>query len=182
MSERRSFGASSTTDEVLEGIDLTGTTAIVTGASGGLGAETARALTSKGCAVTLAARTFEKAAMVADSIREDGRDAAVEVRMLELADPASVRDFVRQWTADHDELSTLILNAGVMACQFTRTSEGFELHFATNHLGHFQLTRGLLDALRAGAPSRVVSVSSGGHLLSPVVFDDIHYQAREYDP
>jgi len=182
MSESRSFGASSTTDEVLESIDLTGTTAIVTGASGGLGAETARALASKGSAVTLAARNVEKAAMVADSIREDGRDAAVEVRMLELADPASVRDFVRQWTADHGELSTLILNAGVMACPLARTSEGFELHFATNHLGHFRLSMGLLDALRAGAPSRVVSVSSGGHLLSPVDFDDIHYRAREYDP
>jgi NAD(P)-dependent dehydrogenase (short-subunit alcohol dehydrogenase family) len=178
----RSFGASSTTDEVLEGIDLTGTTAIVTGASGGLGAETARALASKGCAVTLAARNVEKAAMVGDSIREERPDAAVDVRMLELADPASVRDFVQQWTAAHDALGMLILNAGVMACPLARTAEGFELHFATNHLGHFHLTMGLLDSLRAGAPSRVVSVSSGGHLISPVVFDDIHYQAREYDP
>jgi NAD(P)-dependent dehydrogenase (short-subunit alcohol dehydrogenase family) len=178
----RAFGPSSTTDNVLTGIDLAGTTAIVTGASGGLGAETARALASKGCAVTLAARDIEKATIAADSIREAHPDATVEVGILELAEPASVRRFTRQWTADHDALQTLILNAGVMACPLTRTAEGFELHFATNHLGHFQLTMGLLDALQAGAPARVVSVSSGGHVLSPVVFDDIHYDAREYDP
>jgi NAD(P)-dependent dehydrogenase (short-subunit alcohol dehydrogenase family) len=93
-----------------------------------------------------------------------------------------VSRFVRQWSAAHDALNTLILNAGVMACPLTRSADGFELHFATNHLGHFQLTMGLLEALRAGAPARVVSVSSGGHVLSPVVFEDIHYDAREYDP
>lgn len=180
--QRQAFGASSTTDDVLEGIDLTGTTAVVTGASGGLGAEVARALASKGGAVTLAARDVDRAAAVASSIRDARPDAAVEVGWLELAEPESVRAFVRQWNADHDALHMLILNAGVMACPLARTSEGFEQHFATNHLGHFRLTLGLLDALRAGAPSRVVSVSSGGHALSPVVFDDIHYQEREYDP
>ena len=179
---RPAFGESSTTDDVLEGIDLTGTTAIVTGASGGLGAEVAQALASKGGAVTLAARDVDRAAAVATSIRDAHPDAAVEVGMLELAEPESVRAFVRQWNADHDALHMLILNAGVMACPLARTSEGFEQHFATNHLGHFRLTLGLLDALRAGAPSRVVSVSSGGHALSPVVFDDIHYREREYDP
>jgi NAD(P)-dependent dehydrogenase (short-subunit alcohol dehydrogenase family) len=178
----RTFGASSTTDDVLAGVDLTGMSAIVTGASGGLGAETARALASKGCAVTLGARNVDKAAVVSTSIREEDPEALVEVRELELADPANVRDFVRQWTADHDALHLLILNAGVMACPLTRTTEGFELHFATNHLGHFQLTTSLLDPLRAGAPARVVSVSSGGHVLSPVVFDDLHYEHRAYDP
>jgi NAD(P)-dependent dehydrogenase (short-subunit alcohol dehydrogenase family) len=182
VTERRSFGPKTTTDEVLAGIDLAGTTAVVTGASGGLGAETARALASKGCAITLAARDLEKAAAVAGSIRRAHPDATVEVAALELAEPVSVRRFVQAWSADHDALNLLILNAGVMACPLTRTANGLELHFATNHLGHFQLTTGLVDALRAGAPARVVSVSSGGHLLSPVVFDDIHYDEREYDP
>lgn len=182
MTEPRRFGASSTTDDVLAGIDLTGTTAVVTGASGGLGAETARALASKGCAVTLAARDVAKAATVAGSIRDAHPDATVDVGALELTEPASVHAFVRQWRANHDALQMLVLNAGVMASPLTRTAEGFELHFAANHLGHFQLTTGLLDQLRAGAPARVVSVSSGGHVLSPVVFDDIHYVTREYDP
>jgi NAD(P)-dependent dehydrogenase (short-subunit alcohol dehydrogenase family) len=182
MTQQREFGPSSTTDDVLAGADLSDKTAIVTGASGGLGAEAARALASRGCVVTLAARDVDKAATVAGSIRAAHPDAAVQVGTLELAEPESVRGFVRQWNADHDALHMLILNAGVMACPLTRTAEGFEQHFATNHLGHFRLTLGLLDALRAGAPSRVVSVSSGGHVLSPVVFDDVHYEEREYDP
>ena len=182
MTRPRGFGPSSTTDEVLVGIDLTGRTALVTGASGGLGAETARALASKRCAVTLAARDVDKAATVADSIRTKHPHAIVDVGRLELADPESVTRFVQSWTAGHDELHILVLNAGVMACPLTRTTDGFELQFATNHLGHFGLTMGLLDALRAGAPARVVSVSSGAHALSAVVFEDIHYQAREYDP
>ena len=182
MTGPRDFGPSSTTDDVLAGVDLGGKTAIVTGASGGLGAETARALASRGCAVTLAARNVDKAATVAGSIRAAHPDAAVDVGALELAEPESVRRFARQWSADHDALQMLILNAGVMACPLIRTAEGFELQFATNHLGHFRLTMALLDALHASAPTRVVSVSSGGHVLSPVVFDDIHYDSREYDP
>jgi NAD(P)-dependent dehydrogenase (short-subunit alcohol dehydrogenase family) len=182
MTERREFGPSSTTDDVLAGLDLSDKTAIVTGASGGLGAETARALASRGCAVTLAARDLDKATAVADSIRRAHPDATVDVAPLELADPESVRRFVRQWRGDHNALHVLMLNAGVMACPLTRTTEGFELHFATNHLGHFRLTTALLDALQAGAPARVISVSSGGHLLSPVIFDDIHYDSRDYDP
>jgi NAD(P)-dependent dehydrogenase (short-subunit alcohol dehydrogenase family) len=182
MTRPRSFGQSSTTDDVLDGIDLTGKAAIVTGASGGLGAETARALASRGCAVTLAARDLEKAVAVADSIRGAHPNGSVHVEEVELADPERVGDFVRRWTGDHDAVQILVLNAGVMACPLTRTAEGFELQFATNHLGHFRLTTGLLDALRAGAPARVVSVSSGGHVISPVVFDDVHYERREYDP
>jgi NAD(P)-dependent dehydrogenase (short-subunit alcohol dehydrogenase family) len=182
MMQPREFGPTSTTDDVLAGVDLSDKNAIVTGASGGLGAETARALASRGCAVTLAARDVHKASSVAGSIRTAHPDAAVEVRVMELAEPESVRRFGGEWSADHDALQILVLNAGVMACPLTRTAEGFELHFATNHLGHFRLTMGLLDALEAGAPARVVSVSSGGHALSPVVFDDINYEQRDYDP
>jgi len=175
------FDETSTTDQVLEGIFLSGRTAIVTGASGGLGAETARALASKGCAVTLAARNRERAEAVAKSIREE-TGAQVDIGELELADPASVRTFAERWKAEHGELNLLILNAGIMACPLSRTKEGFELQFATNHLGHFLLSALLVDRLRAGAPSRLVSLSSGGHVASPVVFEDIHFESREYTP
>jgi NAD(P)-dependent dehydrogenase (short-subunit alcohol dehydrogenase family) len=175
------FDETSTADQVLEGIDLSGRTAIVTGASGGLGAETARALASKGCAVTLAARNRERAEAVAKSIREE-TGAQVDIGELELADPASVRIFAERWKAEHGELNLLILNAGIMACPLSRTKEGFELQFATNHLGHFLLSALLVDRLRAGAPSRLVSLSSGGHVASPVVFEDIHFESREYTP
>jgi NAD(P)-dependent dehydrogenase (short-subunit alcohol dehydrogenase family) len=181
MSER-SFGVESTTDDVLQGIDLTGRVALVTGASGGLGAETARALAARGCAVTLAARDVPRAEKVADAIRQAHPRAQLDVGELELSRPASVEDFASRWRAEHAVLNLLILNAGVMACPLQRTPEGRELQFATNHLGHFLLTARLMDALRAGAPSRVVVLSSGGHVRSPVVFDDIHFEAREYDP
>jgi NAD(P)-dependent dehydrogenase (short-subunit alcohol dehydrogenase family) len=175
------FDQTSTTDQVLEGIDLSGRSAIVTGASGGLGAETARALASKGCAVTLAARNRERAEAVAQGIREE-TGAQVDIGELELADPASVRAFAERWKTEHEALNLLILNAGIMACPLTRTKQGWELQFATNHLGHFLLSALLVDRLRAGAPSRLVSLSSGGHVASPVVFDDIHFESREYAP
>ena len=136
----RTFGATSTTDEVLEGIDLTGKVALVTGASGGLGEETARALASKGAAVTIAARDVARAQAAADKIIASTGNAAVEVGELELDKPASVRAFAQQWLASHQTLNLLINNAGVMACPLARTAEGWEMQFATNPLGHFLLT------------------------------------------
>ncbi len=182
MAERGSFGAETTADQVLDGLDLGGRTAIVTGASGGLGAEAARALAARGASVTLTARDVPRGEKVAASIRAAHPGARVEVHELELSAPDSVRRFARGWLADHGALQMLILNAGVMACPLARTSEGWELQFATNHLGHFLLTQRLLPALLAGAPARVVAVSSGGHKISPVVFDDVHFERREYDP
>jgi len=178
---QRSFGAQSTTDEVLEGIDLSGQTAIVTGASGGLGAETARALASRGAAVTLTARDVQKGEAVAAEVREATGNPHLEVRPLELGNPASIRAFAKGWLGDHPQLQLLINNAGIMACPQGHTTQGFELQFGTNHLGHFLLTGLLAPALRAGAPARVVSVSSGGHRFSPVVFEDIHFEHRAYD-
>jgi NAD(P)-dependent dehydrogenase (short-subunit alcohol dehydrogenase family) len=182
MSDRSQFGPKTTTDEVLQGIDLSGRRALVTGASGGLGAEAARALVCAGAAVTLTTRDRAKAEGVIAAIRSAEPRADVELRELELSEPASVRRFAAGFLADHPALHMLILNAGVMACPLHRTAEGWELQFASNHLGHFLLTRELLPALLAGAPARVVSVSSGGHVISPVVFDDIHFERRDYQP
>lgn len=181
MSDRSRFGADTTTDEVLEGIDLSGRVAIVTGSSGGLGAEAARALASKGAAVTITARDIPKGEGVAESIRASTGNQAVEVRSLELGSPESIRQFAKGWLAEHDALNILINNAGVMASPLERTEQGYELQFGTNHLGHFLLTGLLTPALVAGAPSRVVCVSSGGHRFSPVVFEDLNYETRAYD-
>jgi len=175
----RPFGFESTTDQVLEGIDLSGKRALVTGASGGLGAETARALASRGASVTVTARDTAKGESVAESIRAAGGDA--EVRELELSVPDSVRAFAKSYAADYDALHILINNAGVMACPLARTAEGWEMQFATCHLGHFLLTNLLLPLLEKGAPARVVNVSSAGHRFSPVRLDDPHFEKGAYD-
>ena len=180
--DRSGFGKETTTEQVLEGISLEGRAAIVTGASGGLGLETARALASHGCAVTIAARDLGKGQTALETIRASHPEARVELRELELCDPESVRSFAADWKADHRKLPLLILNAGIMACPLARTPQGWELQLATNHLGHFLLASQLVEPLLAGAPSRVVSLSSGGHAVSPVVFEDIHFEEREYDP
>ncbi len=177
----RGFGHDTTTDEVLEGIDLGGRLALVTGASGGLGAETARALASKGARVVLTVRDLARGEEVADGIRKSTGNASVECEELELGDLASVRAFAERFLARHDALQILVNNAGVMACPFGRTSDGFELQFGTNHLGHFLLTGLLAPALVGGAPARVISVSSRGHQQSPVVFEDIGFEERAYE-
>ena len=177
----RNFGKDSTAEEVAEGIDLGGRRALVTGASGGLGAETARVLAARGAAVTLTARDVPKGEKVAEQIRSETGNEAVDVMELELSVPTSVRAFADGYLKRHDTLNLLINNAGVMACPLARSAEGWEMQFATNHLGHFLLTGLLMPALRAGVPARIVNVSSRGHRFSPVVFDDIHFEKREYD-
>jgi NAD(P)-dependent dehydrogenase (short-subunit alcohol dehydrogenase family) len=177
----RRFDSQSTTDQVLDGIDLSGKLVIVTGASGGLGAETARALAARGARVTLTARDTAKAEKVAAGIRAAHPGSQLEVRALALDRPDSVRGFAKGWLAEHRALHLLLNNAGVMACPLARTAEGWEMQFATNHLGHFLLSALLVPALRAGAPARVANTSSGGHRLSPVVFEDIHFERRPYD-
>jgi NAD(P)-dependent dehydrogenase (short-subunit alcohol dehydrogenase family) len=177
----RRFDSQSTTDQVLDGIDLSGKVAIVTGASGGLGAETARALAGHGAAVTLTARDTKKAEQVAESIRAAHPGAKLAVRALALDRPDSVRAFAKGWLAENRVLHLLLNNAGVMACPLARTPEGWEMQFATNHLGHFLLTALLAPALRAAGGARVANTSSGGHRMSPVVFEDIHFERRPYD-
>ncbi len=180
-SDRSGFGPDTTTDEVLDGLDLSGQLAVVTGGSGGLGAETARALASAGARVVLTARDAAKGEAAARQIRESTGNPGVEVEDLELDSLASIRAFAERFLARHDALQLLVNNAGVMACPFAKTHDGFELQFGTNHLGHFLLTGLLAPALLRGAPARIVSVSSRGHQQSPVVFDDIAFERRPYD-
>jgi NAD(P)-dependent dehydrogenase (short-subunit alcohol dehydrogenase family) len=170
------FGFDSTAAEVIAGVELTGKRAIVTGASSGIGVETARALAGAGAEVTLAVRDTGQGERVAADIGND----RTSVRQLDLSDLASVAAFVDAWGGP---LDMLVNNAGVMAIQeLTRSSGGHEMQFATNHLGHFALALGLHDALAAAGSARIVSVSSAGHLRSPVVFDDIDFAFRDYDP
>jgi NAD(P)-dependent dehydrogenase (short-subunit alcohol dehydrogenase family) len=173
------FGASSTAAEVIQGIDLTGMRAIVTGGASGIGIETARALASAGADVTIAVRNPDAGDVVAADIIGSTDNKAVRVARLDLADQASVRALVASWDGP---LHILIDNAGVMAAPLLRTPEGWELQLATNHLGHFTLATGLHGALAASGQARIVSVSSSAHLGSGIVFDDIHFQHRPYDP
>jgi NAD(P)-dependent dehydrogenase (short-subunit alcohol dehydrogenase family) len=175
------YGPTTTAAEVLANVDLHGRRALVTGASSGIGTETARALASAGANVTLAVRNVKAGTEVANTIAEklSPGHGMVHVARLDLADPASVAEFVRIWS---EPLHILVNNAGVMALsQLTRTFDGFEMQFATNHLGHFALAAGLRRWLAAAAGARVVAVASIGHLFSPVVFDDLHYRFRPYD-
>jgi NAD(P)-dependent dehydrogenase (short-subunit alcohol dehydrogenase family) len=168
------FGRHSTAAEVAEGIDLTGKRAIVTGAASGIGIETARTLADRGAEVTLAVRDVGAGERTAAEI-----GAQVRVGRLDLADQGSIAAFASAWDGP---LHLLVNNAGVMAMPEQRTAEGWEMQFATNHLGHFALAVALHGALAAGAPARIVSVSSSAHLVSPVVFDDVHFRFRPYDP
>ncbi|MEU7871361.1 SDR family NAD(P)-dependent oxidoreductase [Dactylosporangium sp. NPDC049140] len=168
------FGAGSTAAEVLAGVDLAGRRAVVTGGASGIGVETARALAGAGAEVTLAVRDTAEGERVAAELT-----GAVHVAPLDLADQASVRKFAEAWEGP---LHILVHNAGVMARPLGRSPEGWELQFATNHLGHFALATGLLPALRAAHGARVVSVSSSAHMFSPVVFEDIHFEHRAYEP
>jgi NAD(P)-dependent dehydrogenase (short-subunit alcohol dehydrogenase family) len=173
------FSAGSTAAEVVAGIDLTGRRVIVTGGASGIGIETARALAGAGAEVTLAVRNAEAGERTAEDIVATTGNKQVLVAPLDLADQPSVTSFVAGWEGP---LHILVNNAGVMASPLARTTEGWELQFATNHLGHFALATGLHRALAEAGGARVVSVSSSAHLNSPVVFDDIHFREREYDP
>jgi NAD(P)-dependent dehydrogenase (short-subunit alcohol dehydrogenase family) len=173
------FDATSTADDVLHGVDLTGKRAIVTGGASGIGVETARTLAGAGAEVTLAVRKRAAGERTAEDIVATTGNKKVFVADLDLADQASVRSFVSSWEGP---LHILVNNAGLMASPEARTPEGWELQFATNHLGHFALATGLHGALAAaGGGARVVSVSSSAHLRSPVVFEDIHFRERPYD-
>jgi NAD(P)-dependent dehydrogenase (short-subunit alcohol dehydrogenase family) len=173
------FGAQSTAGEVIDGVDLSGRCAIVTGGASGIGVETARALAGAGADVVLAVRDVDAGQRTIAEIVEQDAEARVSVARLDLADQASIAEFIAPWEGP---LHILVNNAGLMAAPLMRTPEDWEMQFATNHLGHFALALGLHDALAAAGDARVVSVSSSAHLGSPVVFDDIHFLEREYEP
>jgi NAD(P)-dependent dehydrogenase (short-subunit alcohol dehydrogenase family) len=174
------FGFSSTAAEVIAGVDLRGRRAIVTGASSGIGVETARALADAGADVTLAVRNVDAGARTVAAMSADTGNAAVRAARLDLADQASVAALVADWNGP---LDLLVNNAGVMGLpELELTPEGWEVQFATNHLGHFALALGMHDALAAADGARIVSLSSEAHLRSPIVFDDINFSRRTYDP
>ncbi|OLT53326.1 SDR family NAD(P)-dependent oxidoreductase [Cellulosimicrobium sp. CUA-896] len=174
------FDRHATADDVSEGVDLTGTRAIVTGAASGIGVETARTLARRGADVTIAARRVDAATRVAEQIRDDTGNPLVRAAPLELTDRRSVAAFADAWTGP---LHLLVNNAGVMMIpELTRDASGHEMQLATNHLGHVDLTTRLHGALAAAGGARVVVLSSSGHLFGPVVHDDVDYRFRPYDP
>jgi NAD(P)-dependent dehydrogenase (short-subunit alcohol dehydrogenase family) len=176
------FGVDSTSDDVLEGMDLSGKRYLVTGASAGLGQETTRALAAHGAWVTMAVRDLAKGAAAMEAIRASVPDAQLDLRELDLADLGSIRTFASSFLEDHPVLDVLIGNAGVMACPQGTTVDGFETQFGTNHLGHFLLIQLLTPALVAARGARVVLLSSGGHRFGDVDLDDPGFEHQAYDP
>lgn len=177
------FTASSTAEEVLQGIDLIGVRAVVTGASSGIGVETARALVAAGAEVTLAVRNTSAGEAVAKTIASHTGKTGPKIMHLDLADRNNIARFTEAWNGP---LHLLINNAGLVTGGLERTAEGWELQFATNHLGHFALSTGLHQALVLGAANRgdarVVSLSSTAHMRSGIDFDDLHFEHRSYHP
>jgi NAD(P)-dependent dehydrogenase (short-subunit alcohol dehydrogenase family) len=174
--------ATSTTEDVLTGLDLTGRRFLVTGSSGGLGLETTRALAAHGGTVVMAARDRDKNLAAADMVRAAEPEALVELLDLDLGSLDSVRAAARRVLDDDRPLHGLIANAGVMATPEGRTVDGFETQFGIDHLGHHLLASLLADRLVASAPARVVVVSSAGHRMGDIDLDDVNFQRRPYDP
>lgn len=176
---RTKFNHETTTDQVLENIDLKGKRILITGGSSGLGAESARALASKGAEVIITARNMDKVKSVIESIQSLTGNQQVYAEYLELGSFDSIKAFAESFEKRYRSLDILINNAGIMACPSGKTVDGYELQFGTNHLGHFLLTNLLVPLLKPG--SRIVNLSSSGHQISPVVFDDIFFEKRKYD-
>jgi NAD(P)-dependent dehydrogenase (short-subunit alcohol dehydrogenase family) len=171
------FTAFSTAEDVIRGADLTGKIAIVTGGYSGLGRETVRVLGKAGARVFVPARDVARATAALAGV------SGAEILPMDLADPASIDGFSEQFLGRGLKLHILVNSAGIMALpELVRDARGHELQFATNHLGHFLLTRRLWPALVKAQGARVVSVSSKAHRFSPVVFEDIDFARRPYDP
>src|ERR671919_2174329 len=169
------FTAASTADDVLRGIDLSGKNVVVTGGHVGLGLETTRALANAGASVTVGSRSPDRAAPALAGIE------SVEVSQLDLLDPTSIDAFAAQYLDSGRPLHILVNNAGIMGGPLVRDARGYESHFATNHLGHFQLTLGLQPALRAAHGARVVNLTSGAHRMCDIRWDDPHFTTGGYD-
>ncbi len=174
------FGFQSTADEVLEGMDLSGRTVFITGAYSGLGHETARAMGAKGAHLILSGRDQAKLDAAAKSIADE-TGANVETLVCDLASLGSIRAASDEANRRFEKIDILINNAGVMACPLSRTADGFEMQFGTNHLGHFLLTNRLMPLVEKGSDQRIVNLSSRGHHIDRVHFDDLNYETREYE-
>ena len=174
------FGFESTADDVLEGKDLSGRTALVTGGYSGLGQETARAMAAKGAHIILSGRDATKLSAAADAIAEQ-TGATVDTLKCDLASLDSIRKAAAEANERFEKIDLLINNAGVMACDQAKTADGFEMQFGTNHVGHFLLTNLLVPLLEKGERPRIVNLSSRGHHIAPVDFDDPNFESRDYD-
>ncbi len=175
------FGAKSTTDEVLAGADLAGKRVLVTGVSAGLGVETARVLAAHGATVVGAARDLVKAKAATEQVRADAANGGSRVLIeLDLADLASVRRCADQVNAAGKPFDVIIANAGVMATPFGHTADGFETQFGTNHLGHFVFVNRIAPLIKDGG--RLVNLSSAGHRFSDVDLEDPNFEHTEYTP
>jgi NAD(P)-dependent dehydrogenase (short-subunit alcohol dehydrogenase family) len=176
------FGATSTTDEVLNGVDLRGKRILVTGVSAGLGVETARSLVAHGAHVVGAARDLSKAERATAQVQKEAKANGGEFELIELdlADLKSVRTCADALLKKGGALDVVIANAGVMATPLGHTADGFETQFGTNHLGHFVLVNRIAPLLRAGG--RLVNLSSSGHRFSNVDLDDPNFERTPYDP
>lgn len=170
------FSARSAAGDVMEGIDLTGRVALVTGGYSGIGLETVRALAGAGARLIVPVRTpsIAKEALA-------GIAGEIETAAMDLADLASVSRFAAAVADAHDRLDLLINNAGIMAYPQGRTAQGFEMQFGVNHMGHFALTKALWPLLAATPEARVISLSSAGHKISDIVWDDMHFRMTPYD-
>ncbi len=160
--------------------DQKGRVAVVTGSSSGIGYETARVLAEKNATVIIAVRNLKKGAVAADRIRSRHPDADVKVMELDLADLESIRSFAAEFKRNYSRVDLLINNAGVMMPPFTKTADGFELQFGTNHMGHFALTGLLMDLITATHDSRIINVSSGAHNYGNLDFEDLNWEKRPY--
>ncbi|KAA2239420.1 SDR family NAD(P)-dependent oxidoreductase [Chitinophaga agrisoli] len=169
------FNASSTTHDVINGIDLTGKTAVVTGGYAGIGLETVKTFVAAGAKVVVPARDIQKATANLQGLHN------VRIEKMDLMDPASIDAFAATFLAAHDTLHILVNNAGIMWVPLQRDQRGYESQLATNHLGHFQLTARLWPALKQANGARVVNVSSFGHQIAPFDFDDPNFKARPYE-
>src|SRR5580693_5460271 len=180
--EATSFGATSTTDEVLSGMSLKGKRILVTGASAGLGVETARSLAAHGAQVVGAARDLNKAKARTEQVQKDAaaNGGSFELVELDLAKLKSVRACADGLLAKGEPFDVVIANAGVMATPFGHTADGFETQFGTNHLGHFVLVNRVASLIRAGG--RLINLSSSGHRYANVDLDDPNFERTPYEP
>jgi NAD(P)-dependent dehydrogenase (short-subunit alcohol dehydrogenase family) len=175
------WNAKTTAQQIIQGVDLRGKTAVVTGTSAGIGGETARALAAAGATVVMAARDPQKNAAALSNVRAAVPGANVEHVTLDLSNLASVRSAAAEVLAKHPRIDILVNNAGIMACPLLRTADGFEMQFGTNHVGHFLFTCLLIPALRAAPAARIVNLSSGGHRIGTVDFADPNFENRPYN-
>jgi NAD(P)-dependent dehydrogenase (short-subunit alcohol dehydrogenase family) len=180
--EATSFGATSTTDDVLSGVNLKGKRILVTGVSAGLGVETARSLAAHGAQVVGAARDLNKAKAATEQVRKDAsaNGGSFELVEVDLANLKSVRACADGLLAKGEPFDVVIANAGVMATPFGHTADGFETQFGTNHLGHFVLVNRIASLVRAGG--RLINVSSAGHRYSNIDLEDPNFEHTPYDP